>query len=135
MATISTKNVARAIYESSQGKDGVELDAITKKIVDMISKKHLLSKSEEILNQLEKIIDEKEEVVRAKISSRTKIDKKIVDEIEEFIKKKYKIKKAVLEFEIDEKLLGGIKIQIGDEIIDTTLKNKIKKLQNYLITQ
>jgi F0F1-type ATP synthase delta subunit len=34
---------------------------------------------------------------------------------------------------VDEKLLGGIKIKVGDEIIDGTLKNKIKKLENHLI--
>ena len=62
-------------------------------------------------------------------------DKKIELEIEDFIKKRYKAKNTVLEFEVNEKLLGGIKIQVGDEIIDTTLKNKIKKLENYLITQ
>jgi len=135
MATISIKNIASAIYESSYGKEGAELNDVTKKSVDLISKKHLLSKSKEILSQLEKIVDKEEEIVRAKVSSRIKIDKKIVDDIEEFIKKKYKVKNTVLEFDIDEKLLGGIKIQIGDEIIDTTLKNKIKKLQNYLINQ
>lgn len=135
MATISINNLARAIYESSQGKDGIELDAITKNVVNLISKKHLMSKSKEILTQLEKIVDKKNEVIRAKISSRKKVDKKITDEIEDFIKKKYKAQNTVLEFEIDEKLLGGIKIEVGDEIIDTTLKNKIKKLENYLITQ
>ena len=135
MATISINNLARAIYESSEKKDGAELDAITKRAVNLISKKHLLSKSKEIIIQLEKIFDKNEEIVRAKISSKTKIDKKIVDEIEDFIKKRYKAKNTVLEFEIDEKLLGGIKIEVGDEIIDTTLKNKIKKLENYLITQ
>lgn len=135
MATVSINNLARAIYESSFGKDGKELDAVTKKTVDLISKKHLLSKSKEIITQLEKIIDKNEEVVRAKISSKTKIDKKITDEIEDFIKKRYKAKNTILEFEINPKLLGGIKIEIGDEIIDTTLKNKIKKLENYLITQ
>ena len=134
MATISINNIARAIYESSHGKDGVELDVVTKKAVDLISKKHLMSRSKEILTELEKIVDKKEEVVRAKISSKIKLNKKITDEIEEFIKKRYQAKNTVLEFMVDEKLLGGIKIEVGDEIIDTTLKNKIKKLQNYLIT-
>jgi F-type H+-transporting ATPase subunit delta len=135
MATISINNIARAIYESSLGKDGVELDVVTKKAVNLISKKHLMSKSKEILTELEKIVDKNEEVIRAKISSKIKLDKKITDEIDDFIKKRYKAKNTVLEFIIDEKLLGGIKIEVGDEIIDTTLKNKIKKLQNYLITQ
>lgn len=133
MANISIKNIARAIYESSSGKEGAELDIVSKKAVSLISKKHLMSKSKEILNQLEKISDKSDGVIRAKISSRIKIDKKIVDEIEDFIKKKYKAKNTVLEFMVDEKLLGGIIIQVGDEIIDTTIKNKIKKLQNYLI--
>jgi F-type H+-transporting ATPase subunit delta len=133
MATISINNIARAIYESSHGKDGVELDVVTKKAVDLISKKHLMSRSKEIISELEKIVDKKEEVVRAKISSKIKLDKKITDEIEEFIKKRYQAKNTVLKFMVDEKLLGGIKIEVGDEIIDTTLKNKIKKLQNYLI--
>lgn len=135
MATISINNIARAIYESSLGKDGAELDVVTKKAVDLISKKHLMSKSKEILTELEKIVDKHEEVIRAKISSKIKLNKKITDEIDDFIKKRYKAKNTVLEFIIDEKLLGGIKIEVGDEIIDTTLKNKIKKLQNYLITQ
>ena len=134
MATISINNLARAIYESSHDKEGKELDVVTKKAVSLISKKHLLSKSKEIITQLEKIIDKKEEVVRAKISSKDKIDKKILSEIEDIIKKRYKAKNTVLEFNIDPKLLGGIKIEVGDEIIDTTLKNKIKKLENYLIT-
>lgn len=134
MATISTNNLARAIYESSIGKDGVEVDIIAQKSVDLISKKHLMSKSKEILTLLEKIVDEKDEVVRAKISSRVKLDKKIIDEIEYFIKKKYKAKNTLLEFKINEALLGGIKIEIGDEIIDGTLKNRVKQLQDYLIT-
>ena len=135
MATISINNLARAIYESSQGKEGADLDIVSKRATLLISQKHLMSKSKEILAQLKKIADKNDEVVRAKISSRIKIDKKIVDEIEDFIKKRYKAKNAIMEFEVDEKLLGGIRIEIGDEIIDTTLKNKIKKLQNYLITQ
>ena len=135
MATISINNIARAIYESSYNKEGVELDEAMKNAVDIISKKHMLSKSKEIINQLEKIADKNEGVVRAKVSSKNKIEQKIVAEIEDFIKKRYNANKTVLEFQIDDKLLGGIKIEVGDEIIDTTLKNKIKKLQNYLITK
>jgi F-type H+-transporting ATPase subunit delta len=134
MATLSVNNLARAIYESTSGKDGAELDIATKNAVDLISKKHLMSKSKEILYQLEKIIDKKEGISRARISSKVKLNKNLVDEIDDYIKKKYKVNDTVLEFKIDEKLLGGIKIEVGDEIIDMTLKNKIHKLQNYLIT-
>lgn len=134
MATVSINNIARAIYESSAGKDGKDLDIVIKKAVFLISSKHMMSKSNEILSQLEKISDKREETTRAIISSKMPLNKKITDEIEDFIKKRYRAKKVILEYKIDEKLLGGIKIEVGDEIIDTTLKNKIRKLQNHLIT-
>lgn len=133
MATFSVNNLARAIYESTSGKDGAELNIITKNTVNLISKKHLMSKSKEILDQLEKIIDKKEEISRARVSSKINLNKKITDEIEDFIKKRYKTKNTIIEYKTDDKLLGGIKIEVGDEIIDMTLKNKIYKLKNYLI--
>lgn len=93
-----------------------------------------MNKSKEILNGVRKITDKEGGVIRAKVSSRITLEKKIIDEIEDFIKKRYQAQNIVLEFETDKKLLGGIKIEVGDEIIDTTLKNKINKLENYLIT-
>lgn len=133
MATISINNLARAIYESSQGKDEADLDVVVKNTVKLLSEKHMLGKSKELLDRLEKLVDKGDELIRAKIISKIKLDKKTIEEIEEFIKKRYKIKNSVLVFEIDEKLIGGIKIEVGDEIIDMTLLNKIHKLKNYLI--
>lgn len=134
MATISINNLAKAIYESSLNKDGNELDMVVKNTVKLLSDKHMLGKSKDLLDRLEKIVNKSEETIKAKISSKEDLSKKIINEIEEFIKERYKVKIAILEFEINDKLLGGIKIEVGDEVIDMTLKNKIHKLQNYLIT-
>lgn len=133
MANITINNLARAIYESSKDKEGSDLDIAIKKSVDVIANKHLLSKSEEILTHIEKIIDKDNGIIRARVTSNKKINKETIEEIEDFIKKRYRAKKIILELEIDKELLGGIKIEVEDEIIDTTLKNKIKKLKNYLI--
>jgi len=133
MATISIKNLTKAIYESSYKKEGVELDKTLEKAVNLISKKHLMDKSKEIIKELQKMIDKEEKIIRAEVSSKTKINNKNIIEIEDFIKKRYKIENTIINYKIDDKLLGGIKIEVGDEIIDTTLKSQIKKLQNYLI--
>lgn len=134
MATVSIKNLTSAIYESSKGKEGVELDALMKDCTKLIASKHLLDKSEQILSTLEQIIDKDIGVVRAKIFSKTKITPKMKEEIEDFIKKRFSAKEIILELKEDHNLLGGIKLEIGDEIIDTTLRNRLDKLQNYLIT-
>jgi ATP synthase F1 delta subunit len=133
MATISIKNIAQAIYESSREKDESSLNILMKDVVVFINKKRLLAKSDKILTALEKIIDEDNQITRVKISSHRKLEDREKKEIEDFIKKKYKSKEVELSITEDEKLLGGIKIETGDEILDMTLSNKVQKLQNYLI--
>ena len=99
-----------------------------------LKNKNLLGRKEEILKALEKIINKEEGIVKAKVTTKSHLEKELEKGIEEFIKDKYKAKEVILELKIDEGVLGGIKIEIGDEIIDTTLSNKIHQLQNYLIT-
>ena len=121
MATISIKNIAQAIYESSREKDESSLNILMKDVVVFINKKRLLAKSDKILTALEKIIDQDNQITRVKISSHRKLEDREKKEIEDFIKKKYKSKEVELSIIEDEKLLGGIKIETGDEILDMTL--------------
>ena len=130
----SINNIAQAIYASSLNKDEAGQDAIIKSTITLLKTKNMLGKSKLLLTSLEKIIDKEEGIANVKISSRSKLTPKIVEEIEEFIKKRYGAKNVVMNFTEDEKLLGGIRLQIGDEIIDTTLIRKTQRLQNYLIT-
>ena len=49
-----------------------------------------------------------------------------------FLRGRYGVKEVILKESLNEKLIGGIRLEINDEIIDLTVKNKIKKLQEYL---
>ncbi|HUC88512.1 MAG TPA: F0F1 ATP synthase subunit delta [Candidatus Paceibacterota bacterium] len=134
MPIISINNLAQAIYDSSKGKTGEDLDALMENAACLLAEKHMLGKSNLILDKLENIIDEDNGIVRARVSTRTKTDKKITDAVEELLKKRYKAKEIIPTYIEDKKLLGGIKIEVGDEVIDMTLSNKIGQLQNYLNT-
>jgi F-type H+-transporting ATPase subunit delta len=133
MTKISINNLARAIYESTKNREGDILDELIKNSAILIKEKHLLGKTDQILKALEKIIDNEEGRVKAKVSTKSKIPEKLKDKIGEFIKDRYKAKETILTYNEDSSLLGGIKIEIGDEIINMTLKNKIDQLQDYLI--
>lgn len=133
MASISIKNLASAIYESSLDKKGGDLDAILNKSVVFMRDKNLIGKKKEVLKELEKIINIEEGIVNAKVSSSSKLNASQEKEINDFIKSKYKAKEVHLELYEDQKLLGGIRIEIDNDIIDTTLSNKIHQLQDYLI--
>jgi len=132
MATISNNDIARAIYLVSKDKNHQELPDIDKKIVSFLARRRLLSKSKDILEKLDKIINQEKERIIVKVSSAKKIKQEFEKEIILFLKKRYKTKEVILTETLDEKLLGGIRIEVNDEIIDLTAKNKIKKLQEYL---
>ena len=134
MKGVTVHNLARAIYESSYNKEGVEFDHVVEKSLELIKRKHMLSKAPLILAHIQKKKEMEKGMIRAKVTTTQKLKDYTRDEVEDFIKKKYKKEKVILTLVEDPKLLGGIKIEVGDEVIDTTLKHKIDQLHNYLMT-
>ena len=132
MATTSNNTIAHAIYEVTKGKTGSELAGVMGDVMKFLVRKRLLSRSPGIVTSLEKIINKEEGILKAKVLSARKLEHDTKSHIIQDLEKRYGAKKIILEEEINEKLLGGIKIEIGDEIIDLTLKNKINKLQEHL---
>ncbi|MFA5778414.1 MAG: F0F1 ATP synthase subunit delta [Candidatus Paceibacterota bacterium] len=132
MALVSNNNTARAIYLELKDKDQREQSLAFSKIIQFLIRKRLLSKTPDILSRLGKIINEEESRVTARISSRGNLNEKTKQELKHFLAKRYKAKEVDLIFNTDEKLLGGYKIEVNDEVIDLTIKNKFGKLQEYL---
>jgi len=132
MAKVSIKNLANAIYKSVEGKTGDELSLAIENSAKLIYERHLTGQSEQILSALERIIDEKRGILKAKVTSKERITPNNVELIKDFIKKKFKAKEIELETKEDNNILGGLKLEIGENMIDTTLKYKLGQLQNYL---
>jgi len=133
MAKISTKNIAAAISVSVKNKSGVEQERALKNAVEFLAKKNLLSKSAEILKHLEQISDKEQNILRAKVFSHNSISKHVLEKIENLLKKLHKTQKAKLLWKEDKTLIGGLRIETADEIIDLSLKNKLLQLQNHLL--
>ena len=38
-----------------------------------------------------------------------------------------------LDYKVDENLIGGLKIQIGSLMVDTSIKNKLKKYEQIML--
>ena len=133
MSTLSNNDIARAIYLVSKDKTHAELHNVIDKVVKFLVRKRLLSKTGDILERLNKIINNENKKIVVKLLSAKKLKEEIKKELIFFLRERYKAKGVILTEIIDEKLLGGIKVEINDEIIDLTIKNKIKKLKEYLI--
>ena len=54
---------------------------------------------------------------------------------EEEIKQKYKAQKIISEYFEKEEVLGGMKVEVGYEVLDNTYKSKLQKLEKFLINK
>lgn len=131
MVKLSNNDIAEAIYQASKEGSG-STQPFLKNVVDFLHKKRLLSKASEIMLALEKIINKEKNKLVVRVSSVLKLENKLKDELEQFLKKKYGSKEVELVEMIDSRLVGGFKIEVGDEVIDFSIKNKIGKLQAHL---
>jgi ATP synthase F1 delta subunit len=133
MATISNNDIANALYLGAKNKTGKDLEIFITNTVSFLFRKKLLSKSSHILEKLEKKINKEQGIIKVKISSVSKLDENIKRDLSTFLLKKYNAKNILFTEEIDVKFIGGIKIEIDDEVIDLTIFNKLKKLKTHLL--
>lgn len=135
MAKISPKEIAEAVYQATEGKSGPDLVLALKRVVQMLSNKRLLGKSKEILHALQDIADKKSDTVRMKVTTARQIMSNEKNKLENEIKEKYKAKHVVSEFFEKAELLGGMRVEVGDEVMDTTYKGRLRKLEKFLIQE
>ncbi|MFZ2150380.1 MAG: ATP synthase F1 subunit delta [Minisyncoccia bacterium] len=132
MAAISNNNIARAIYLALQGKDKNEQSRAYAEVVNFLAKRRLLSKAPDIMERLNKIINTEEGKIEAKIYTAKKLSDATRKNLARALSERYGGKEIILEEKLDERLLGGWRAEINDEVIDLSIKNKIKKLQAHL---
>lgn len=132
MATLSNNDIARSIYLLIKDKGDSERPLLYEKVVKFLFKKRLLSKSGEILSHLTKIVNKEEGTLVVKVLSVEPLDSKNKIYLEQFLKKTYSVKEVTLVETLDKKLLGGIRLEVNDEVVDLSMKNKVKKLQEHL---
>lgn len=133
MAKISPKNIGEAVYKATEGKSGSELENVLKRIVQILHDKRMLNKSEEILAALQDIIDKEGGIVRAKVTTAKILSNGEKNKLEEEIKGRYKAKKVISEYFEKKELLGGVKVEVADEVLDTTYQNRLQQLEKFLI--
>ena len=118
MATLSNNDIARAIYLVSREKTHTELQEINRKVIKFLDRRRFLSKSKDILEKLNNIINIESGKITVKVLSAKKLNEELKKELIFFLKKRYGVKEILLTETLDEKLLGGIRLEVNDEIID-----------------
>lgn len=135
MSKISIKNLVKAIEMETEHKSGASLTDTLKNIVLFLNRKKMLNKSKEILEELEKEIDKKHGRIKMKVKSAVKLDDTNKKNLEHEMRIKYQAKEIESHYMEDRNLLGGLRIEVGEEVIDTTYRNKLNQLEKHLINK
>lgn len=133
MALVRTNDIAMALYEATHGKSGNELSLVLEHAVQYLKENNLFNRTDQILSRLEAIIHEKEGKLKASVTTKYPLSKKSRSDIEAFLKDRYSVQDIILEEHQDDQVLGGMKIQVGNDVIDLSLKHKVETLQAYLL--
>jgi len=85
----------------------------------------------EIVTMYQELLDEELNIARGEVITAYPLTSEEKKELEEILKE-YLKKEVILESKVDEEIIGGIKIKIGDLIFDGSLKTQLGKLKEII---
>jgi F-type H+-transporting ATPase subunit delta len=87
---------------------------------------------EQILKKFNEICSEKRGEIKAEIRSAKILSSDEINKITEELSNNFK-SKIKLNYNHDESLIGGLIVQVGSTMIDTSIKNKLQQIENRMI--
>lgn len=132
MRNHTPKTLATAFHEAIRGVSAKEREDVIKNFVAMLGKKHMLGKSKEIIEAYKKMSLASDGIVEAEVTTALPLADGDEEKLKKYLKKDFKADDIVIHHKLDEQLLGGIKIKIGDTIIDNSLQGRLTTLKHHL---
>ena len=130
---LSTRQYAQALYELTKDKPESEVSVVIEKFVKNLKRNGLLNKVEDIVKKFVEIFNKENDIIEAKIFTSRKLDDNEVNDIKKFLLKKYNAEKIETRMKVDKNLKGGIKIVVGEEIIDNSVLGRLQKLKQAIV--
>ncbi len=117
---LSAKQYAETLYALTKGKGEKEVDAVIKNFVSALSRRNNLCLAKEIIDRFERIYNEKHGIKKIEVTAARALDAHIKKEFE---------KLGEVATKTDESLVGGVKIKVGDTLVNASVKQTLKNLR------
>ena len=121
-----------AVAEAVVAVLGNKLDQHQGNFLQLLAEKRRLSVLPEIASLFAQEQQADEAVVHATIITADKITKAVLGQITTAIETQV-AKEVTVEHEVDESLIGGAIVRIGDRVIDASIKGQLKRLAQQMI--
>ena len=127
--TISRNILINIINELSEN---YKLEVLFKNFLNFLITKRRFFYIEKILKSFNEICSEKRGELKAEIKSAKELSQEEINKITEELSYSFK-SKIKLNYNYDQSLIGGLVVQIGSTMIDTSIKNKLQQIENKMI--
>ena len=120
------KNVMNKMSEN------FNLETLFKNFLNFLILKRRFFYIQQILISFNEICSEKKGELKAEIKSAKDLSQQEINKITEELSNTFK-SKIKLNYNHDESLIGGLVVQVGSTMIDTSIKNKLQQIENRMI--
>jgi len=109
----------------------VKIDPEIQRFLKLLVERRRIQYIREIVTMYQELLDEELNIARGEVITAYPLSEEEKKELEEALKN-YLKKEVILESKVDEGIIGGIKIRIGDLIFDGTLKTQLNKMKEII---
>lgn len=129
---ITAKQYAKTLFELTDNKSQQEIDSCVLGFAQVVRKNRQVKLFPKILESFNVIWNSSKNIIEAEVTSKEKLDSESEKKIEMYLKEKYKAEKVLIDNRIDQKIIGGIIIRVGDEVMNQSISEQLKKLEKEL---
>jgi len=127
--TINQKDLSKVINEIVQNN---KFDSLFKNFLNFLIQKRRFFFIERILKSFIEICSRKRGELKAELRSAKNLSSEEITKITELLTKNFS-SKIKLNYKYDESLIGGLVVQVGSTMVDTSIKNKLQQIENRMI--
>jgi len=127
--TINQEDILTVVLKISEQ---YKLNNLLTKFLKFLVSKRRFFYVEKILKDFIETCSKKRGEVKAEISSAKELSESEINNIKDQLSKNFS-SKIKLNYKFDPDLIGGLVIQVGSTMIDTSIKNKLKQIENRMI--
>ena len=112
--------------------ENFKLENLFKNFLSFLITKRRFFYTEQILNSFNEICSEKRGELKAEIKSAKELTQDEINVITDELSNNFN-SKIKLNYKLDKSLIGGLVVQVGSTMIDTSIKNKLQQIENKMI--
>jgi F-type H+-transporting ATPase subunit delta len=98
-------------------------------LLNLVNQNHRLSAVPEIASQFETMKNQSEDAAEVMITSAFPLEGSALNDLLSSLKKRFGGKELRPTIQVDPALIGGVRIQVGDEVLDSSVKARLAQMQ------